>query len=273
MPGGMRSIFRAGALIVAHALSVAALGAQTRDTVDKTFFTARDLAYTGAVVGGSAIVAAFDERIAHWTQSPHVQGTSSRQDLAENLTVVNEVPLTIGAVALYGIGRLAGSETWADVGLHTTEALALTVGLTEVVRGTLGRVRPRASPGDAFNFKPGKGFTDFAARSYPSIHAAVAFTAASALVEEMKVRHVGAVKYAAPVLYVAATVPGFTRLYLDQHWASDVFAGTFAGLWLGHKVVHYAHTHGRTRLDRALLGAAVLPDGHGGAMVTVNFAP
>jgi hypothetical protein len=266
----MRPILISGALLVAHAFVA---GAQTRDTVDKTFLTKRDLVYAGAIVGSSAIVAAFDERIAHWTQSPHVQGSTSRHDLADNLTVINEVPLTLGAIALYGIGRLAGSETWADVGLHTTEALVLTVSATEVVRGTLGRLRPRASPDDAFQFKPGKGFTDFAARSYPSIHAAVAFTAASALVEEMKTRQVHAVKYVAPVLYTAALVPGFTRLYLNQHWASDVVAGTFTGLWLGQKVVRYAHTHRRSRLDRALLGAAVLPDGHGGAMVSVSFVP
>jgi membrane-associated phospholipid phosphatase len=240
------------------------LGAQIpRDRSDKTLFTRRDLAQAGAIVAVSAATSIFDERIAHWTQSAGVQGGASRHDLADKLTVINESPLTIGAFAAYGIGRLTGSKTLADVGLHTTEALVMTVGISELIRAPLGRFRPRVSPDDPYHFKAGGGFTDFAARSYPSIHAAVAFATASTLVEEVRVRKPGAVKVAAPLLYTAAMVPGLTRMYLDQHWASDVVAGTFLGLMIGHKVAHYSHTHGTSRLDRALLGLAVIPDRNG----------
>jgi hypothetical protein len=158
------------------------------------------------------------------------------------------------------------------VGLHTTEALVLTVGMAELIRGPLGRLRPRVSQEDAFQFEAGKGFTDFAARSYPSIHAAVAFAAASSLVGEIRVRKPGAVKYAAPVLYTAALIPGFTRMYLNQHWASDVVAGTFMGAALGSTVVRYAHSHRRSRIERALLGVAVVPT-PGGLSVGVSVSP
>lgn len=244
---------------------------QPRDTADKTFFTRRDLVRTGAIVVGTAAVSLFDERIARWTQSARVQGGTSRADLVDNVTVVNEMPLTFGSFAAYGVGRLVGSETLADVGLHTTEALLLTVAITEVFRVSLGRDRPRVSPDNAFNFNPGRGFTEFSARSYPSIHAAVAFTTASALVEELRLRKPGAVKVVAPILYSAALIPGFTRMYLAQHWASDVAAGTFAGLMLGNKVVHYAHTHRRSTLDRKMLGVAIVPDGHGGLLMTASL--
>ena len=72
---------------------------------------------------------------------------------------MNETPLTLAALATYGIGRLAGSDTTADVGLHTLEALVLTTAVSQVVRGVLGRTRPRASLEDPFVFKPGTGFT------------------------------------------------------------------------------------------------------------------
>jgi hypothetical protein len=36
-------------------------------------------------------------------------------------------------------------------------------------------------------------------------------------------------------------------------------------------VVHYAHTHKRNKLDRALLATSVMPDGYGGARVTVSL--
>lgn len=260
-------------LLAGSALCVGAQSPQPKDTVDKTFFTKRDLVKGAAIVGVSAAVSIFDERIAHWTQTSNVQGDQSRKDLADALTVVNETPLTLAAAATYGIGRLIGNETVADVGLHTTETLILTVGLAEAVRGPLGRLRPRASPDDAFQFRFGKGFTDFAARSYPSIHAAVAFATATSLVAEVKLRKPEAVKYVAPPLYGLALIPGFTRLYLNQHWTSDIVAGTLMGVMLGGKVVRYAHTHDRNFIDRVLMGMTVMPDGEGNVRVGAVFAP
>jgi membrane-associated phospholipid phosphatase len=260
------------ALLLAAVLSVPVAAQAQADTVDKTFFTKRDAVKAGAILATSAVVSVFDKRIAHWTQTSSVQGSSSRHDLADNLTVVNETPLTIGAFAVYGIGRLAGNETIADVGLHTTEALVTTVALAEAIRGPLGRSRPRESLDNQYHFKVGRGFTDFAARSYPSIHAAAAFATATSLVGELRIRKPGAVPYVAPVLYTAALVPGFTRMYLNQHWASDIVAGTFMGAMIGSKVVKYAHTHKRNKIDSALLGAAVMPDGHGNWLVGASFA-
>jgi membrane-associated phospholipid phosphatase len=55
-------------------------------------------------------------------------------------------------------------------------------------------------------------------------------------------------------------------MYLNQHWASDVASGAFVGTLLGAKVVHYAHTHRRTKLDRFLLGTTVVPVSGGFAL-------
>lgn len=261
-------------LLIGSALSVGAQSPQLPqppDTSQKTFFTRGDLYESAAILAVSGVVSVFDERIAHWTQSNDVQGTDSRHNTAENLTVVNETPLTLAAFATYGVGRLIHNETVADVGLHATESLVLTVGLAEAIRGPLGRLRPRASPDDAYHFKPGTGFSDFAARSFPSIHAAVAWATATTLVGEVKVRNPDAVKYVAPPLYAAALIPGFTRMYLNQHWASDVVAGTFMGAMLGSKVVYYAHSHRRNFIDRMLLGVTALPDGQGNIRVGTTF--
>ncbi len=236
--------------------------AHTQDTT-KTFFTRRDLYWAGAGLVGGAVISIFDARIANWWQSPSVQGSPSRESSVKNLTVANETPLTILAVATYGAGRLTGSPTIADVGLHATEALVLTVAISEAIRGPLGRLRPRESHDDQYNFQFWGGFTDFARRSYPSLHSAVGFTTASVLVQEIHFRHPQANTWAAPILYTAALIPGVTRLYLDEHWASDVFSGAVLGTLLGIKVVDYAHTHKRNRLDRWLLGATIVPSGNG----------
>ncbi len=229
----------------------------------KTFFTRHDVFWASVGLAGGAAISIFDKRIANWWQSPSVQGSSSRHDFVKSLTVVNEAPLTIGAVVTYGVGRLAHSETIADVGLHATEALVLTVGVSEAIRGPLGRLRPRESQDDQYNFLFWGGFTDFARRSYPSLHSAVGFTTASVIVQEVRFRHPSANVWVAPILYTAALIPGVTRMYLNEHWASDVFSGAVLGTMLGTKVVHYAHTHKRNRLDRWMLGAIITPSANG----------
>jgi membrane-associated phospholipid phosphatase len=116
--------------------------------------------------------------------------------------------------------------------MHFSEAMILTVAVSEVIRTPVGRTRPRSSPDNQYDFHFGGGFSHFDERSYPSLHASAAFAAASVLSGELKLRNPNAAKYVAPVLYAAATVPGFTRIYLDQHWASDILSGTFVGVCL-----------------------------------------
>ena len=158
LPPGLRMngtlYIKKGALALLVGLAAAPLGAQVDTThVDKTFFTRRDLVIGAIGIGAGALTAIFDERIAYWMQSPGVQGSDSRQDLADAITVVNEQPLTIAAAASYLVGRLVHSELIADVGLHTTEALVLTVSASELIRAPLGRARPRVSPTDPSVFE------------------------------------------------------------------------------------------------------------------------
>jgi len=244
---------------------------------DKTFFTRDDLLITGVGFAASVGVSAFDERIARWSQSSGVQGSSRRRSTFEWVTHVNEQPLTILALGTYGVGRLAHLESTADVGLHTAQALILTIATAELIRAPLGRARPRVASDsltdsfNAFSFKLGGGFTEFDHRAYPSMHSAVAFATAAALVGEVRVRKPSAVKVGAPLLYTAALIPGITRIYLNQHWASDVVAGGVLGAWLGDKVVRYAHSHRRSKLDDMLLGLSVVPDGRGGIVAAVTL--
>jgi membrane-associated phospholipid phosphatase len=259
-------------LISSTSLSATRLAAQDSTArvdaghVDKTFFTRRDAILTGIAIVGTAGLSRFDERIARWSQTPSVQGSQSRHDLVSALTHVNETPLTIGAVLTYGIGRLGGWNNVTDIGLHMTESMVLTDVTSELIRGPVGRARPRVSEDDAFNFEFGKGFTNFDNRAFPSLHSAAAFAIAASLTGEVHERHPSATWIAAPLLYGAALIPGATRIYLNHHWASDIASGAFLGTLLGAKVVHYGHTHNRTRLDRFLMGATVAPT-NGGVFV------
>jgi membrane-associated phospholipid phosphatase len=46
---------------------------------------------------------------------------------------------------------------------------------------------------------------------------------------------------------------GLSRIYNNQHWASDVVAGAAIGTVIGLKVVKYTHSHPGNRIDRKLI--------------------
>ena len=85
------------------------------------------------------------------------------------------------------------------------------------------------------------------------MHAMASFAVATALSEEMRVRDTPNRRVISPVLYVGAAVPALARLYLDEHWTSDIVMGVFLGVLAGQKVVLYSHDHPDNRIDRALL--------------------
>src|SRR5262249_4127545 len=242
------------------------------DDTNKTFFIRRDLVLSGIALGGSAVLSHFDVRIAHWTQSPRVQGSSSRHKSVKELTKVNETTLTAAALLGYGVGRLTHSTTTADVSLHTAEATILTSVVSQVIRGPVGRERPSISPNNQYRFDFGKGFTHFDNRAFPSLHAATGFAFATAISSEIHERNPQAAWWVSPAAYTVAMIPGLTRMYLNQHWASDLASRAFIGGLLGARVVHYAHTHDRNKLDRALLGTTLVADGHGGLVAGFTFA-
>lgn len=258
-------------MALAAAVAASPLAARAQQ-VDKTFFTRRDAVATGLAIAGTAVVFQFDERIARWSQDPSIQGGASRRKVIRDLTRINETPFTFGAVAVYGIGRLTHSTTTADVGLHMTESLVLTSAIGQALRGAIGRARPSSAVDGPSTHRFGRGYTDFEYRSFPSLHAATAFAASAAAVEEIRIRNPHALPWAAPLLYGAASVPGFTRIYLNKHWASDIAAGSFLGALLGIKTVRYVHSRPRNKLDRFMLGASVSPSG-GGALMVIPFNP
>lgn len=268
-----RALLAALFVVVGGKAAIAQSVPHPSDDTTKTFFVRRDLVYTGIALGTTAAVSVFDKRIAHWTQQSSIQGGSSRHQFVNDLTKVNETTLTGAAIITYGVGKIVHSNTTADVGLHTAEAVITTSVISQIIRGPLGRARPSVSPDDQYHFEAGKGFTQFNFRSFPSLHSATAFAAATAVSAEIHERNPQASWWVTPAAYTVAMIPGLTRMYLNQHWTSDIVAGAFVGSLLGGRVVHYAHTHNRNKLDRFLLGATVVPDGHGGTMVGMSFTP
>ncbi|MEO8620705.1 MAG: phosphatase PAP2 family protein [bacterium] len=79
------------------------------------------------------------------------------------------------------------------------------------------------------------------------------FAAATALTQEMRLRDTPHRALIAPALYVGAAMPALARMYLDEHWSSDIALGIYLGVFAGQKVVQYSHDHPDNRIDRRFL--------------------
>ena len=232
--------------------------AQADSATQKTFFTGRDGAIAAGFLGASAAMSLFDVRIAHFFEDTAHLHVREGQKLDKIFTHINETTLTVGGLAVYGVAKLAHNETVADVAFHMAESVAAASLTAQVVRGPLGRTRPlntAQQDGDQYRFHFFKGFTNFKYRAFPSIHSSSGFAAASALVAEVKRRDPSAVWPVAIPAYLLAMTPGLSRMYLGQHWASDIFAGAFLGTFYGWRIVDYSHSHPTTRVDRIFLGS------------------
>jgi membrane-associated phospholipid phosphatase len=221
----------------------------------------RDLTLMAGATLGTAAISLLDVRVANVLADSafHVRhpGLTSA---AKRASIVTETVLMLTGGAVYGLARIQRDDGTADVALHTTVSVASAALAIQIVRGALGRARPHVinqmgetRHTDPYDFQLLHGFTSFDYRSFPSMHAMASFAVASALAQEMRRRDTPNRGVIAPVLYVGAAMPALARMYLDEHWTSDIAMGVFLGVFAGQKVVMYTHDHPDNRLDHALL--------------------
>jgi len=226
------------------------------ETTRHTFYTPRDGAIAAAFFAGSAGLSLFDARIAQHFQDTSWFHVRIGHKLDNYFTHINETTLSFGGLGVWAIGRALGAHEVASVGLHVSEAVAAASLTAQVIRGPLGRTRPKDTEHpyeNPFEFHFMKGFRHFEQRSFPSIHSSSGFAAASVLVAEVHDRAPRATWWVGVPAYAMALTPGLSRMYLGQHWASDIFAGAYLGTFYGWRVVQYAHAHSRTPIDRIFL--------------------
>ena len=246
--------------LVAALIAAQALGAQAPDSTshgDKTFLTKRDLGIAGVALGATAFLSIWDPNIAQASQDSQYQDASLHR-LALNISKVNETTLTLAGIATWGVARLVKSPDVADVALHATESVVLASLASQMIRGPLGRTRPNyAGDTNQYDFHFFKGFSAFKYRAFPSIHTSSSMAVATVITLELHRRKQSITPIVAPLLYSAAILPGLSRIQLNQHWASDILAGGFMGVFAGYKVVTYSHDHPNNWFDRKLLHVTV----------------
>jgi len=140
-----------------------------------------------------------------------------------------------GGVSDFGLGRtqaIAFVSTSAIAFLSRNQKLKQTVitwggallinsAITEQVKITFQRHRPNTGdPYNTFDWSHGSGFN----RSFASAHTSNAFTTATIFATMYKNN-----RWVPYVAYGLASMVGISRIYHNEHWASDVMAGAAIG--------------------------------------------
>ena len=258
---------------LALALLLAAGTVHAQGAERPALFTRSDALWAAGILAGSVALSRADVHIIGvWTDSSNHNATRDR--MARNFARLQEGTLTIGNLALWGIGRLTGARGLADVTFHAAEAVFVGSVAAQLIRGPLGRARPYATDyADQYSFRPFRGFVDFKHRAFPSIHTSSAFAVATVYTLETQRRNRNAAWVVGPIAYAIAAGPGLARLYNGQHWASDILAGAFVGTLAGAKVVKYNHDVAPdNRVNRFFLGAKNVQLGAGEGAFSARFA-
>lgn len=265
-----------GLVVTTLPASLVAQADSVRDTTHSQkqapFFTHKDAVLAGVFAGVTLLAAPFDKRAAIALQDSSAQANHFFKSAATGVEAIASPGAYIIGGTLYAVGRIGGYDRLADLGLHGTEAVVFADGVTYFLKGTVGRSRPfitNAKDPDDFRF--GKGFTSGDWSSFPSGHTSTAFAAAAAVTNETTRWWPHSTWIVGPLMYGGATAVGLSRMYHNKHWASDVALGAAIGTFAGRKVVQYQHGHQGNLLDRLLLRASVVPDGHGGGVLAVTL--
>ena len=169
-----------------------------------------------AGVGGGLALAAhpFDDNV----QESIVDNNFAHNFFKPGAVLGQSYTLLTAAAAVYVTGRVKDKPHVSHVGMDLLQAVAVSEGITQVLKYSTRRERP-----------DGSGPT-----SFPSGHAADTFAFATALE-----RHLGW-KGAVPA-YILALYVAISRLPANRHWLSDAVFGSSVGIIAGRTVTR----HGR----------------------------
>ena len=160
----------------------------------------------------------------------------------DNPKYVNTVPMEIGnqwggfflvpisAVALLTHGTLSDNHTTKKLGFEIAQAALYSETISFISKGCIGRSRPFTNRGSN-DYKPFT-FFDSPQNSFPAGHVDAAFALSTVLAKNTDS---GWLKVAS---YIPAGLTVVSRIYQDEHWASDVFLGGAIGYFVGNWVVN-----------------------------------
>lgn len=200
---------------------------------------------TLAVAGAVGVVYLFDDDIRDEVRRNRGRDLDRAADAG---SLVGHPLFHLGiAGAVWGGGLLADSPRWRDTGLMMGEAAVIADAATFILKQSIGRARPLTGSGKG-SFRPFQFESDY--DSFPSMHTASSFAMASVLTRTSGSVPVGLLSYA------TAAFVGFSRMYDDKHWASDVLLGAAVGELAGRVVTNHYARKGRVTVVPSVSGSS-----------------
>ena len=186
----------------------------------KSPFSVSALKWDALVLTATGVLIANDESVAYQV-SPNWHNTS--------IDTSDGGVYGLGAVAggIFVTGLMTHDEHATQTGIRSAEASVDSVILYAALKAILARQRPYTAPGE------GKFFSgNWTSGSFPSGHAAFAWTLASVMAHEypnwpMRL-----------LMYGVATAVSTTRVTGGEHFPADVFAGSVLGFGVGTYVMN-----------------------------------
>jgi len=195
----------------------------TRRSIDSPLSAAKPPAIkwweAGAVVGtGLLTMVVVDGPVQEWSSDP-AHYHQATDDLANAFQLFGApavvYPVSAGIIL---VGLAAKKPALFHSGLRIGASVLLAGVVTEAAKLTFGRVRPDET-NDVWDYQPFSGNA-----SLWSGHTALAFSFATALSQEIHRTWVTV------ALYTIATGTAWSRVYENEHWASDVLIGAAMGI-------------------------------------------
>jgi len=231
-----------------------------------SFFRARDAVVALGVAAVAAGAMSVDRSLARSLQRPSMQSNNFLKGTTNIFSNLGFPGSAILSASAYFLGLEKRARPIAALGMHTGEAIVLGGVLAEGLQMTIGRARPQRDINDSRDFRFGKGFSNDDYTSLPSAHVTVAFAAATAASRELGRSSPGAGRYVTPIGYTAATLVGFSRMYKNKHWASDVVGAAGLGIYSAVLCDRYNEGHPGNVFERIFLPSSIVPK-HGGVAV------
>lgn len=202
----------------------------------------KDWATAFVITGITSGIYLEDQKIQDWMSK---QKTDKRDRLARYAEKTgNSVCVAPMLGALYVYGYATDEERPKRAALLSLESMIISNLFAGILKLATHRRRP--SSGDPYDTWEGPGL-EFSDTSFPSFHAATAFSVAATLAEEY-----GEIT-AVPILsYGIATISAISRVYGDKHWASDVFFGSSIG-YLTAKTIYKLHSKDTDEASKLML--------------------
>ena len=272
-PAGTQEPTRFPADTAAADSAVVAQQGQARPLIaPHRLFRRSDAILAAGFVAATAALFPLDRHFAEELQSPAAQSNRTLNNTATRLEKLTSPGAYYFGGGLYLLGRAAGWERMADLGLHATESVMLAEGVGFVLKRAIGRARPYVSDAaDPRDFSIGTGFGTGDRRSLPSGHTYTAFALASAVTGETHAWWPRSTWFVAPLMYGGAAAVGLSRMYHNMHWASDIVLGAAVGTFSGLKLVRFMHDNPDNRADRFMLGSPLVRRAQDATQLGVQF--